>query len=239
MPEIPLILTHRGDRVNHVENTITAVEAAIEQGATGIEIDIRQTADGEIVVFHDFSLRRMFNKPGYLGQVTLADLKTYQYVQANRKQSAFIDTLDAFLDKFNNKIPINLDAKTIHFFDFKFADKLIATIQNHNMTDSVWVSCFNPFLLQILKLKNKRIRTGYLFLRTPLIHIGYDLITYSDAWHPHYRIVSSWLVKMAAKYGKKLFVWTVNDTVTLERLRKFPINGIITDNVPLVKSACS
>ena len=235
MGKKPLIITHRGDRKNGIENTIDAIQLAINQGANAIETDIRQTGTGEIVVFHDFSLRRMFNRPGFLGKSSLAELQTVPYVNNINDTEYYIDTLDSFLDKFGKSYPINLDAKTIHFFDFKFADKITAIIRNHNLFDHVWISCFNPFLLQILKIKDKNIRTGYLFQRTTWIHTTYDLISYTDAWHPNHRVLTKGLVKKAQRNGKKIFVWTVNEDEIINKVLQFPIDGIITDNVPRVK----
>ena len=235
MHKRPLILTHRGDRKNGVENTIHAVDLALAQGADGIEIDVRQTGTGELVVFHDFSLRRMFDQPGYIGKIHFKELQDLPYVSEKSGKTYHIELLDAFLEHYKDRVPINLDAKTIHFFDFKFADKLISTIRNHDLFDRIWISCFNPFLLQILKLLDKNIRTGYLFQRVPLIHNMYDLITFCDAWHPSHRILTDNLVRRAGKWGKRLYIWTTNDEEVIRRVINYPVDGIITDNVPLVK----
>ncbi len=227
----PLIIAHRGDRINGIENTIDACEKAIEAGANALEIDIRQTGSGEIVVFHDFSMKRMFNHAGYIGRTSLDKLKTIPYITPKKlNQPSYIETLDIFLEHFRNRVPINLDAKTIHFFDFKFADKIIKTIKDHKVFDSAWVSCFNPFLLQILKLKEQKIKTGYLFQRLTWMHTLYDMITWSDAWHPHYKVVNKRLVKKAEKYRKEIFVWTVNQENILNKLLQYPIKGIISDD---------
>ena len=232
----PLIIAHRGDRTNGIENTIDACEKAIVAGAKALEIDIRQTGSGEIVVFHDFSLRRMFNHTGYIGRIPLDQLKTFPYA-TNKKQnqSRYIETLDEFLEHFGNRVPINLDAKTIHFFDFNFANKIIHTIIDHALLDTVWVSCFNPFLLQIIKLKEKRIKTGYLFQRFSPIHTLYDMITWSDAWHPYYKLVNKSLINKAKKYNKEVYVWTVNRESILYKILSYPIDGIISDDITMIK----
>jgi glycerophosphoryl diester phosphodiesterase len=231
----PLIISHRGDRIRGIENTIDACEKAIQSGANALEIDIRQTGSGEIVVFHDFSLKRMFDMPGYVGRTQYNQLKTYAYKQSNEAPNPqYIETLDNFLEHFNNRIPINLDAKTIHFFDFKFAHKIINAIIRHNLKESVWVSCFNPFLLQIIKLIDQKVRTGYLFQRMTWLHTLYDLITWTDAWHPHHRIVNDRLVKKAQKYNKELYVWTVNEEPIFTKLLDYSVTGVITDKVGLI-----
>lgn len=235
MTKIPLIISHRGDRINSVENTIDAATKAIKSGATGLEIDIRACASGEIVVFHDFSLKRMFNRPGYLGRTTYQQLKDMPYIINGQETKFTIDLLDAFLDEFKDSIKINLDAKTIHFFDFKFADAIISHIRNHNLFDSVWVSCFNPFLLQILRLKNRDIKTGYLFQRAVSIHTLYDKSVFTDAWHPYYTILSKPFEKKANKYKKQIYVWTANDESVIRGITDYEVDGIITDNVGLTK----
>lgn len=236
MKNNPLIISHRGDISQHIENTISAAEEALNLGATGLEIDVRQCGSGEIVVFHDFSLRRMFNKNGYVGRTNYSELKHFNYIKNVRETEYTIDLLEEFFQKFKNTVKINLDAKTIHFFDFKFADQLISIINNHSLIESVWISCFNPFLLQILKIKNKNIETGYLFQRTSWLHTAYDRIVYSNAWHPHVNLINNKLKNKATRLRKKLFVWTVNDIETINKLQDYPIDGIITDNVKLVKA---
>lgn len=233
MENKPLIVTHRGDRKRGVENTINACDLALANGANALEIDIRQTGSGEIVVVHDYSLKRLFNRAGYVGRESLAMLKNYPYI-SDKNNEQYIETLDSFLDHYKAKIPINLDAKTIHFFDFEFADRIISAIKNHNLFHTVWVSCFNPFLLQILKLKNKQIKTGYLFQRLSWLHTTYDFLAMSDAWHPHFKVVNEWLMNQARKRKKEVYVWTVNDDAVLSRLMQYEINGFIGDDVNLL-----
>ena len=55
----PLLLAHRGDMESGPENTMTALRAAVQKGADGVEIDIRRTKDGQAVVFHDDRLGRV------------------------------------------------------------------------------------------------------------------------------------------------------------------------------------
>lgn len=68
---------HRGCRGenNPPENSLASFQAAIDQGADGIELDLSQTRDGHLVVFHDDTLRRMTDGKGRITDYTLADLK--------------------------------------------------------------------------------------------------------------------------------------------------------------------
>jgi glycerophosphoryl diester phosphodiesterase len=56
----PLIIAHRGFSSRYPENTMTAIRAAIKAGADMVEVDVQETRDGEIVVFHDYRLDRIY-----------------------------------------------------------------------------------------------------------------------------------------------------------------------------------
>jgi glycerophosphoryl diester phosphodiesterase len=68
------VLGHRGARLVAPENTIEAFRAALDQGADGVELDVRQTADGALVCFHDAALGRTTDGRGLLREHTLAEV---------------------------------------------------------------------------------------------------------------------------------------------------------------------
>lgn len=235
MKNKPIIFSHRGNTEKFVENTIEASQQHIREGAQGLEIDVRACGSGELVVFHDFSLKRMYNRPGFVGRTQLSDLRAMPYFHRGTESKYQILTLDEYLDHFKDQHPINIDAKTIHFFDFEFADKLISIIKNHNLTETVWISCFNPFLLQIIKLKSNEIKTGYLFQRSPFLHTTYDLGVFTDAWHPSFELLNKNFVRTARKRKKEIYVWTANDESSLKNSVELGVDGIITDDVVSAK----
>jgi glycerophosphoryl diester phosphodiesterase len=68
-------IAHRGEPVQHRENTIESVSAAIDAGADMVEIDVRVTRDGALVVLHDAELTRLWNVPHLLAELDLADVR--------------------------------------------------------------------------------------------------------------------------------------------------------------------
>ncbi|MHA1440739.1 MAG: glycerophosphodiester phosphodiesterase, partial [Candidatus Heimdallarchaeota archaeon] len=56
--KIPLIFGHRGSSIREPENTMRALQAAIQEGADGVEFDVRITKDREIVIIHDAMINR-------------------------------------------------------------------------------------------------------------------------------------------------------------------------------------
>jgi glycerophosphoryl diester phosphodiesterase len=71
-----LVFAHRGGGGNAPENTLEAFRNSIANGADILEIDVRATADGELVVFHDSTTNRTTNLPAKISELTLAELKT-------------------------------------------------------------------------------------------------------------------------------------------------------------------
>jgi phosphoglycerol transferase MdoB-like AlkP superfamily enzyme/glycerophosphoryl diester phosphodiesterase len=68
-----LVIAHRGDSLRLPENTSAAILSAFDAGADLVEIDIRRTRDGEVVVFHDDDLSRIAGRPGRVEDLRLAD----------------------------------------------------------------------------------------------------------------------------------------------------------------------
>ena len=69
------VIAHRGSSTDRPENTLAAVQRAIEAGATAIEIDVRTTRDGHLVVLHDRRVDRTTNGKGDVGEMSLAEIR--------------------------------------------------------------------------------------------------------------------------------------------------------------------
>lgn len=72
-----LAVAHRGDPWAAVENTLEAVRLAAGAGADAIEVDLRCTADGVVVLHHDDDLRRLWGRPESVAALTLAELREF------------------------------------------------------------------------------------------------------------------------------------------------------------------
>lgn len=72
----PLVVAHRGDPVSATENTLPALRRAVADGARLVEIDVRLTADGEVVLMHDATTERIWGDPRPVAEQTLAELRS-------------------------------------------------------------------------------------------------------------------------------------------------------------------
>lgn len=88
------VLGHRGGRYEVDENTLSAFQIAYKNGIQSFETDIRLTADGELVISHDASLKRQCGVDVIVENTTRKELKNYKSLKGN--EVLFVDELAAF-----------------------------------------------------------------------------------------------------------------------------------------------
>ena len=146
MSSQPLIFAHRGASAVAPENTLPAFVKALELGADGIELDVQATADGELVVLHDFNLERTTTGAGLLRKRTLAQLVD---VDAGiRFNDAFagtpIPTLEQVFELTAGRCIVNVEIKNMDWDGGPEARPLTRMIQRRRLHGQVIVSSFNP-----------------------------------------------------------------------------------------------
>jgi glycerophosphoryl diester phosphodiesterase len=230
--KVPLVIAHRGSGgVNAPENTIKACKLALENGATALEIDIRPTREGNIILFHDSLLLRHFGKPIPVPFCSLKELKKLEFSKKSYEHQDRICTLGDFFEEFKNTVPINLDSKTMWSNYWPFAKSLIREIEQFDIADQVWISSFNPVFLKLIKMFKPELRTGFLFRNLAFVNRYIDIISQADAWHPHHSVISDRFYELTKKLKKEIYVWTINEELILERILKYNFEGIITDTL--------
>ena len=150
------IYAHRGASAYAPENTLPAFQAAMEQGADGIELDVHLSRDGELVVIHDEELDRTTNGTGLVKDHTLAELKK---LCADNGMSGYgdvrIPTLQEVLELVKpSGMLVNIELKTgilwyegiekkKNILDYIFNDNIMSyTFPNLRYTDSSGNSIF-------------------------------------------------------------------------------------------------
>jgi glycerophosphodiester phosphodiesterase len=121
-----VVVAHRGDWKHSVENSLPAVQHAIEMGVDVVEIDIRRTADGRLVLMHDATIDRTTNGRGEVASLTFDSIRRCRLKAPDGTLTdLLVPTLDEVFELGRDRILFNID-KGFDIFDdvFFLADSL-------------------------------------------------------------------------------------------------------------------
>ncbi len=111
------VIAHRADWRNFPENSLEAIESAINMGVDIVELDVHRTADGELVVCHDKTINRTTNGKGKIAELTLDYIRNcYLRAGHNAVTRYKMPTLAEALDLCKGRVMINLD-KAVNYYD--------------------------------------------------------------------------------------------------------------------------
>ncbi|WP_434036342.1 glycerophosphodiester phosphodiesterase family protein [Formosa sp. 4Alg 33] len=149
-----MVVAHRGDWRNAPENSLQAIQNCIDMGVDMVEIDVRKTKDGQLVLMHDTSIDRTTNGKGYVNEWTLDSLRALKLLDGLSVPTEHkIPTLEEALLLCKGKILVNLD-KSYEIFDqcFEIAKKtqtLNQVVIKGNKTKSEVEKEFGEYLDQV------------------------------------------------------------------------------------------
>lgn len=212
--ENPLtIIAHCGACTSLADNSLEALWLAVEEGTDMIELDLRRTKDGHIVVIHDATTYRMMGTGGSVDQMTLEEVKRLRGYQGER-----IATLREVLE---------LSVPIIHEFKEQGMEReLVDAIRDR--PDDI-VSSFEFASLQLVKEAAPGVKIGLLWNGEDwrgAIRNAVEVGAYSI--HPSNYDVRPDLVEAAREAGLKVYVWSVGDARRAAVLKEWGVHGIMT-----------
>ncbi len=219
-----LKIGHRGAKGLEPENTLISFQKAIEIGVDGIELDVRLTSDGELVVIHDETIDRTTNGTGFVNQFSLSEIKKFRIHSTQE-----IPTLLEVLELIDKKSFVNIELK-----ELETAEKVVAMIEdfistkNWNYSDFL-VSSFDWHAIQKVRFLNPDIPIGVLTESDLEMAFTFAKFLKASIIIPHYLLLNATDVDEIQNAGIKIFVWTVNENDTIEKMKTLNINGIISD----------
>jgi glycerophosphoryl diester phosphodiesterase len=215
------ILGHRGAAGLARENTIAAFVEAKRLGADGVELDVRRTADGALVVHHDPEIPSF----GAVSELKLSELPPY------------VPLLHAALEACDGLV-VNVEIKNLPTEPGFDADGGIATsvaglVMEQRLAAGVVISCFHLATIDSVKSAEPAIPTGW--LTVPRYDQGAALATAAerghDALHPHHEGVTAELVAEAHQRGLAIATWTVDEPERLRQVADMGVDTVITNDV--------
>lgn len=221
-----LVIAHRGASAAFPENTVAAFEGARAQGADWVELDVRRTADGALVILHDAAL------PG--GQLAVNLVRA----DIDAAVPSLVEALDAC-----NGMGVNIEIKNHpadpdHDPTMLVAQGVVAEVQRRDIRDRVLVSCFDLDTVDAVRSMDPSIPTAYLVL-DPEERTAIDLAVERghQAIHPWNPMVDEALIRRAHDAGLLVNTWTVDDPDRIVELAAWGIDGIVTNAPDVARAA--
>ncbi len=220
----PLIIAHRGASADAPENTMAAFSLALEHEADGFELDVQLSSDGELVVFHDYTVGRMTNGKGRVSDLTLKQLQALDMPEDQR-----IPTLRELFDRFGNEPLYNIEIKVEGDSGGRIETAVVNCIQSYSLENRVLVSSFNHSIVRHFRqLLPEQIPVALIYYDNS-ISLPDDNAQLYLADHPYYKLVNEEYMRWAEKLNIQVNVWTVDDVDYARRLVGLGVQGLITN----------
>lgn len=207
----PLLLGHRGARAQKSipENTLASFDRALADGCDGFEFDVRLTADGEAVVCHD------------------AKAGSMEIARAERRGLAGLPRLEQVLRRYQRSAFLDIELKI-----GGLEKKVAGLLQRYRIRSGFVVSSFLPGVLRDLRAIDQSAPLGSIcetrkqLQLWSVLPVDYVIVRYS--------LAGQRVIREIHDAGKKVFVWTVNDSVTAKKFADWGVDGIISDDTRML-----
>jgi glycerophosphoryl diester phosphodiesterase len=167
-PARPLVFAHRGFGDHAPDNSLYAVERALEAEMDGVDVDGQLTRDGELVIFHDLSVDRLTSSSGKVRDKTLAEMVALDLGPKHDPpiRGAYVRPFEDFVRAAKGRGILMVELKVPGLAPSGIERRAVEAIQRHDAHASVVLSSFNPLVLHRLKRLDPRIRTALIFMDT-------------------------------------------------------------------------
>lgn len=234
----PFIFAHRGASAHAPENTLAAFKLALEQNADGIELDVKLSSDGHVVVIHDPTVDRTTGAKGRVKDMSLADLRGLNagsfFSQSFSHER--IPTLEEVFETMGKRLFINVELTNYNSPRDHLVETACMLVKKFNLQKHVMFSSFFPSNLSKAGSYLPEVPRGLLALNgiagAWARSFGYAFGKY-QALHPYWSDVSPEQVQRVHRLKGRVHVWTVNKAEDMRRLFHWGVDAIFTDDPQL------
>ena len=230
------ITAHRGSSKSAPENTMAAIEMAVEEMADFAEVDVQESRDGELVLCHDRNLKRVAGTDRRVEDLTLEELlkldvgSSFSAAYAGEK----IPLLSEVMEYAKGKINLNLELKNIGK-ETDMPEKAAALIREMEMEEQCVITSTSMEYLKRVKEAAPDIRTGYIIAAA---YGNYFENEYLDFISIRSSFVTAAMAERAHEAGKAVHAWTVNTKSEMEEMKMAGVDNIITDYPVEAREIC-
>jgi glycerophosphoryl diester phosphodiesterase len=227
-----LVYGHRGARGEAPENTLASFHRAVEAGVNGVELDLRLSRDGQLVVIHDDTVNRTTGARGLVVHFDADELARLD-ARRNGPPCAFsqpIPTIERVLEEFPSIGHFQLEAKPINSeVRPLMAERLAQLFHEFALYQRATVTSFDPGLLDAVRQRDPAIPLGLVSDRTRPEPLGIAERLGAKLLILHWKKCTRERIDAAHAAGLSVSAWTVNDDSEAVRLLYDGVDSIVTD----------
>jgi glycerophosphoryl diester phosphodiesterase len=226
------VIAHRGAAGRAPENTMASIRAAVEDHADWIEIDVQETADGEVVLLHDSDFMKLSGVnlkiwDGVLADVLEIDVGSWFGPEFADQR---VPKLSEVLQFARGKCGVIIELK-YYGNDVRLEERVIELVEQADMADDVMIMSLEYKGINKVRALRPNWTVGLLAAQAAgnMTQLDVDFLAVSSA------LLSPQLLLSANNAGKQVFVWTLNDSYSMNRAISMGVDGIITDEPALTR----
>ncbi|HEV3471278.1 MAG TPA: glycerophosphodiester phosphodiesterase family protein [Pyrinomonadaceae bacterium] len=252
----PLIIGHRGASADAPENTLAAFARALEDGADGVEFDVRLARDGVAVCVHDATLARTGLRPERVAALTSAELRRvdagtwFNRRFPRRARAAYareaVPTLAEALELVGPRSQVvYVEMKCEEAGDYpRLAREVVNTVRELGLADRAVVKSFEHAAVAEAKLLAPEIRAAALFdlkwsrpAVTAREAVARTLACGAEEVSLHRSLLRPAVVEAARRHGLETIIWTADTPAWLERAVRLGLRAVITNRPAEMRAA--
>jgi len=242
-----LCIAHRGASGSAPENTSASFLEALKQKTDIVECDIHRTKDGQFVVIHDGSIDRTSNGKGHVVNMTLAELKKFNFSpHQHREQILTLEETLKLITKHSASSGIIVEFKMSLLHHEKEA---LDIIKKYNLKNQIMIHSSHSSILKNVRKHDPKIKLGLIIFFSFLHHLmlpfhNYFIKKYNinffaiDEFFYDKPFIKNFIGEIQNN-GIRVFVWTVNDYLSMSKTIAFGVDGVITNYPGIFKEVLS
>lgn len=234
------ILAHRGASAYAPENTMAAFGLALDMGTHGIELDVQLTRDGKLVVIHDLSIDRTSDGTGLVGELTLEELRQYDFSYAfagkyGTDGSRLPELGEVMEFAMKHGLYINIETKDYSRPYGEVNMRTAELVRRYGYTENTLIASINHNAVARLKRDYPELKTAIAFMESFYRLEAYAANCRADVLHPYYLGVDEAFMELADRSRFEVNPWTVDDEAEMIRLRNLGVTRIMTNKPDLAR----
>ena len=211
---------------------MASIQAAIEDNTDWVEIDVQETFDGQVVVVHDSDFMKLAGIDlkvwdGTLEQIQAIDVGSW-FAPEFADQRA--PTLIEVLQEAKGKAQVVIELK-YYGHDQQLEQRVIDIVEQQGMAEEIAIMSLKYDAVQKVRKLRPEWKTGLLSAQVlgNMSKLDVDFLAVNTA------MASPAFIRTNQAVGKRVFVWTVNDKMSMFRMMSLGVDGIITDEPALAR----